>query len=902
MRILPFRRLCLALALLLSSTAAFATNYYVAYDGNDNNDGLSFSTPWKTIDKVNSQTFAAGDQILFKNGGVYRGTLRILQSGAVGNPIVLGTWGPSGSANAIISGSIEISGWSVHQGSIYKATVPERIGSLYVDGVRMTRARFPNTGNLRMGAVVNRGTFSDSTLTQANGYWNGADIFMRLSGNVFDRKPISAYSNHGFVLVDSFSNQPYAGYGYILENKLSELDMPGEYFHDTLNNTLYLWPPNGNSPNGQLVEGSYRDNGLVVEWKRNYIEVHVLTFQHQQARGVFLNNSRGSSVLGCRFQDIDNVGIYSSGPACTINACTLERIDHRGIFIGGDSCLLQNNELAGISDVFGYQEDWGNVGLYINGNANVLEFNEVTRCGYMGAIFAGNRTEFKNNEVSEVGTQSNYAIGVLLATADSTLLEGNILHDGTYNPATQPEDQLPYNYGILNGDPTVLTTIRDNTIAHFDYVGLYTEHMQNAVVQGNTFFNNGRQLYMDDQGATAFVPDFNCTVSGNVFFSLYRNQYAYELRTRQVSATPSRFADFDNNYVYNPYGPMLITEMMNTGSGNVSKRYGLERWQDEWNQDQNSLECFTQLQEYIGTDTLGSNLLYNSDFAWTITDWYAWSLLDLSYAQNVPGMSDGALRVAFTGSSTNEAAINHYDIVPTRGQLFDLRFRARSNQHGELRTHLLRNGEPWNALGFDTRVPLTTDTRDWHFTFRATEDADEAILRFMNRLPDSLYWIDDIYLYAIDGYYSAPEDNCILLTNPSNSPAIQGLGGINYQTLDGVPVSGSVTLQPYTSMVLMRMDPAPVSAAAPTYVRPSLRLYPNPLASDAGVLHMRLSGQRLPKGALAWVYDLAGRQVGEAIAPEQVGGEDYRLVLPELAPGVYLVRLGDAPAARLLVR
>jgi hypothetical protein len=900
MRTPLLRRLAWGLFIGLQSMTSFAADYYVSPSGNDANAGTSASAAWQTIVQLNTQTFAPGDRILFERGGVYRGNVRILQSGNVTNPITITAFGSG--ADPVISGSIEITGWSLHQGSVYKATVPERIGSLYVSGARMTRARFPNTGNLRMGAVVNRGIFSDSTLTQANGYWNGADIFMRLSNTVFDRKPIANYANQGFTLVDSFSNQPYAGFGYILENKLSLLDMAGEYFHDTLSNTLYLWPLNGGSPSGQLVEGTALDYGITVEWKRNYIQIEGISFMHQQERGLFLNNSRGTLVDGCTFSHLDNVGLYSSGPGCEIRNCTVTDIDRRGIFVGGDSCFIHHNQVTRVSDVFGYQEDWGNVGFYINGHACRLEHNNISHCGYMGAILTGNRTEFRNNEVHEIGTQSNYGISVLLATADSTLLVGNILHDGAFNAATQPETQAPFNYGILNGDPTTLTTIRDNTIAHFDYVGIYTEHMENGVLQGNVLFDNGRQLYMDDQGASAFVTDFNSQVEDNVFFSLYRDQYAYELRTRQASAAPSRFADFANNYVYNPYGPMLVSEVRNDGSNNVRKRYGLARWQDEWSQDMTSQECFVQLQEYIGTDTMGSNLLYNSDFTWTITDWYAWSLLDLNYAQNIPGMSGGAMRVAYTGSSTNEAAINHYGIVPSKNQLFDLRFRVRSNQHGELRTHLLRDGEPWNTLGFDTRVPLTTSTAEWHFTFKAKEDADEAILRFMNRLPDSLYWLDDVYLYAIDGYYSAPEDNCILLMNPTEAATTENLGGVSYQDINGQPVSGAVTLAPYSSMVLIRTSPAPVSAAAPTYVRPSLRLYPNPIAGDDSQLYVRLTGQRLPKDATAAVYDLTGRTLGEGLSPVVLGNDTYRIQLPQLSPGIYLVRLGDAPAARLIVR
>jgi hypothetical protein len=46
-----------------------ATTYYVdATNGNDRNNGLSPSTPWKTIAKVNASRFQPGNQILIKRG------------------------------------------------------------------------------------------------------------------------------------------------------------------------------------------------------------------------------------------------------------------------------------------------------------------------------------------------------------------------------------------------------------------------------------------------------------------------------------------------------------------------------------------------------------------------------------------------------------------------------------------------------------------------------------------------------------------------------------------------------------------------------------------------------------------------------------------------------------------
>ncbi|HHW00180.1 MAG TPA: DUF5123 domain-containing protein [Clostridiaceae bacterium] len=83
---------------------AAGTVYYVdSVNGNDNNNGTSESTPWKTLSKVNSMTFQPGDQIKFKAGGSWTGQLLPKGSGSSGNPIVITKYGTG--ADPIIDGA-----------------------------------------------------------------------------------------------------------------------------------------------------------------------------------------------------------------------------------------------------------------------------------------------------------------------------------------------------------------------------------------------------------------------------------------------------------------------------------------------------------------------------------------------------------------------------------------------------------------------------------------------------------------------------------------------------------------------------------------------------------------------------------------------------------------------------
>lgn len=72
---------------------AAGTVYYVSYSaGNDNNDGLSSSTPWKTLAKA-SRAYAAGDSLLLKCGDTWTEQLHPTGDGTSTNPITIGSYG-----------------------------------------------------------------------------------------------------------------------------------------------------------------------------------------------------------------------------------------------------------------------------------------------------------------------------------------------------------------------------------------------------------------------------------------------------------------------------------------------------------------------------------------------------------------------------------------------------------------------------------------------------------------------------------------------------------------------------------------------------------------------------------------------------------------------------------------
>lgn len=71
-----------------------ATYYVSATAGNDNNDGLSSATAWRTVDKVNALPLVPGDSIRFQSGDIFKGKLTIIdEGGEVDLPVTLSSYG-----------------------------------------------------------------------------------------------------------------------------------------------------------------------------------------------------------------------------------------------------------------------------------------------------------------------------------------------------------------------------------------------------------------------------------------------------------------------------------------------------------------------------------------------------------------------------------------------------------------------------------------------------------------------------------------------------------------------------------------------------------------------------------------------------------------------------------------
>lgn len=77
---------------LFVATSSQAATYYVRNDGNDRANGTSHATAWATLERVNRQSFASGDVVLFHAGDSWQGRLAVDWSGTASAHAALGAY------------------------------------------------------------------------------------------------------------------------------------------------------------------------------------------------------------------------------------------------------------------------------------------------------------------------------------------------------------------------------------------------------------------------------------------------------------------------------------------------------------------------------------------------------------------------------------------------------------------------------------------------------------------------------------------------------------------------------------------------------------------------------------------------------------------------------------------
>jgi hypothetical protein len=887
--------------LALSLHTVLATNYYVSPTGSDANNGTSEATAWQTIDRVNQSafTFQPGDKILFQRGGTFRGELILGVSGTPAQPVTVGAYGNGN--KPVIKGSVLVSGWSNYQGNIWMADVAGPVDQVYVNGQRMTPARFPNTGWLRNSQ--GGGTQLQSTdLTQSNGYWDGATAVVRSSSSSFDTLHVSSFSSSTLHFTSSTLNLGSEAWGFYMKGKLSELDMAGEWYFDRTAQKLYLWAPGGADPSGLTVEAAVYRAGVNCYWQRHDLKVQDIAFRHQRLAGLFNDGANYVTTTNCDFRNLYH-GIRSAGGNDNCSGNNFKNTYATAALLLGDNALIANNTFSDIALVDGEGEStWGYFGIRTTGSGTIIRQNTLDTIGYIGIIAEANALVEKNVVKHPLATMNDGG-GIAIDHADGLIIQDNIVGDpiGSWENGAPPV--APHNehmgIGIYFGNTSIKnTTAQRNTVYNCPQSGIHVDHTMvtsGLKIKNNVFFNNGVQITVSDYsnatgaGATPpyYVPNYDDVYSGNVMYCLTKDQLCM-LQYNTHGADPVDFGTYSNNRYFNPYNELSI-KVINFVSG-APRYFTLERWQAEKNEDAGSSRSTQRFTNYATVGELSANLVQNGTFTNNVNGWTGWpNNAQVSHVSNY--LDNGALKAFLPDNSQYPNFTMHNpDLFPIEnGAWYRVRCSVQSNTPGDVVVGIKGQSTFSNPYTtWEQDIPFDAERRDLEMYFQSNL-SDQAQIQFINQWTEPMYYLDNVQVMKVSVQPLDPQDRNKIFINVNATAQNFDLPDGCWGDVNGNVLNGTISVPAFSSVAVIRLpDDAcgTTTGIDDTMANNADRaIYPNP-ATRGGVIHF----PPVAHGRFTLI-DMRGTTILES----SLANGANSITLPEqLVSGVYILKIqGD---------
>ncbi|MCX5425549.1 RICIN domain-containing protein [Streptomyces sp. NBC_00078] len=265
-------------AAVLPAQPAYAatTNFYVdPVNGSDSNSGTSTAAAFKTIQAAKAAVRAVNanmsdDIVVNLRGGTYPLTAPVTfgtsDSGTNGHTVVYQAYNGE---TPVITGGKAVTGWTAAAGGEYKAPVGSlNFRQLYVNGVRATRARFPDIGtDFQLQGSDKTNKLLKVLSSQVSNWDHLNQVEMALEtqwGESFLRlKSISSANGTANVSIQDHEagilfQRPFPvlsdGSPLHFENAHEFLNEPGEFYVDTAAQTVYYKPRPGEDMSTATVQ------------------------------------------------------------------------------------------------------------------------------------------------------------------------------------------------------------------------------------------------------------------------------------------------------------------------------------------------------------------------------------------------------------------------------------------------------------------------------------------------------------------------------------------------------------------------------------------------------------------------------------------------------------------------
>ncbi len=801
--------------------AGLGTTYYVSSTGNDSNNGLSDANAWKTINKVNTITFNPWDKILFKGGNTFIGTIIVKSSGTASNPI---TYGSYGTGKAIISGLTPVNNWTNLGNNIWESVGPvtslDTIEVALIDGIQTPMGRFPNNWFFTYKSHDEKISITDNEGLSWGINWAGAELAMFTTTYTIDRNTITSQSNGTLY----YSRPPDAtgepvqrdGLRYIIQNDVRTLDSQNEWYFDKATKKLKIYSSQ-EPTNVQVSSIESVALDLISVPIVEYVIYDGLSFRGSNANAITLKNIKQVTIINSEFKYIGNNAIEGTYWAwakygLNISHNTFSDINTNAIFLEDEyqGAYIWYNTISNVGTIMGLGASWNgaNIAIRTLWAWNNIESNTIFNIWYIGIEFHNNNVNVNNNYISNVLT---------LKTDGSAIYTWNGV--GTIRPVYY--NRKVFNNIILNS-PTALwiymddgsqgVEIYNNIISGTDW-GIYLHGNQNINVHDNTVFNSLKyQLLVVDE----FVNDEkfeNISINNNIFISKLADQKLLVLENKWNNL--ASIGSIDNNYYIKPTGDTDSFEVMIGREGNIyHSLHNLEGWKQFSNYDLNSTSTPVEINPYELNSLIWANMAENSEFTNNINGLYISSengnlISSRDNTSKINGI--GSLKLVPSISTNSHFSIYNESLgTPISStKKYIVRFTTiGSSENIPVKVALRQTNNPWATLTEEKTSIFGTTKKTHELLFDAP--ISDSWATFLIDIPENVgtVYIDDIVFSEVNATSMNTEDFYRFEYNATSTPKIISLSGNIYMDAKKNTYSGSISLDPWTSLVLMKTSGA----------------------------------------------------------------------------------------------
>ncbi|WP_413194443.1 right-handed parallel beta-helix repeat-containing protein [Pararobbsia alpina] len=422
----------------------------------------------------------------------------------------------------------------------------------------MTVARWPNTGFATIASLPGGPTGLSFTVSGGNptawakepnlrafGYWarDWADTTL----------PVQSVDGSGTLTLQSPAPTMGLAVGQrvVIENALSELDSPGEYYVDQTAGLLYFWPPATMSTGDVQVSVA---NSLLVFNSATNLLVQYLTLDIGRGDGIQLNGGGKNTVDHVTIRNMGNRGGVSSAGSSGFQYVTMANTGEGGITIysGNRTTLAAGSSFVTNSTIHDYARlsRAYRPAISLSGAGDQITGNTIYNGPHAAIIFGGNNHEISNNEIYNVVTETSDS-GAIYAGRDwtmrGTIIESNFLHD--IGSTSQPTATM----GVYLDDEYCQTTVRRNVFSNV-MQPVFVGGGRDNVISDNLFVNSSPAVSADSRGMSWQKADV--TSASGVFQTALR-------------AVPYNTAPYSTQY---PNLPSILTNLPGVPLNNVITR------------------------------------------------------------------------------------------------------------------------------------------------------------------------------------------------------------------------------------------------------------------------------------------------------------------------------------------